>query len=447
MPMKTTPEQLFARLFALFMDENAKDKERENAKRKMDAWLKRHGKTGRDISAILVQAAADDAAAQPPPPPSDPRDGAQHPYTNPKFTPATLVEFGKYLEIKEHVSVIASLWVPFTHVYVRFATAPRVALISDGPECGKSTLLEISRVLSLRPNPDSFSTVAALDDFMSQGPGSLLYDDFDLLPVAVQRAMEEIWVHGYRRGPASKKSKMVGGKRKTIDLFAPMMAAGVERFLTQQPDSRTFNLELEHYTTKPELEWNVENEDAINDLNPIYSYLRNWAATVKLNNNPSMPPGIVGRPADNARGLLSVADSCGPEWGRRAREAVAFLHEKKKAEHPKITILRHGLVIFDRLGVDVIGSIRFNEELKRLDLPDAKWKHYRGPSGLGLGHPLEMYEQAQLLKMVDIVSDRVRPPGEKQCHGYKRVWFEQALRKHGPTAPNEPSRLRLITSD
>ena len=90
----------------------------------------------------------------------------------------------------------------------------------------------------------------------------------------------------------------------------------------------------------------------------------------------------------------------GPKWGRRARAALVFLLEKEKAERPEIAMLRHGLAIFDALELDQIKSTRFNQELKRLDLPDARWTRYRGPSGIEYAHPLEMHEQAFLLGQV-----------------------------------------------
>ena len=50
-----------------------------------------------------------------------------------------------------------------------------------------------------------------------------------------------------------------------------------------------------------------------------------------------------------------------------------FLLEKEKAERPQITMIRHGLVIFETLELDIIGSRQFNKELRQLDLPDARW--------------------------------------------------------------------------
>ena len=79
-------------MFANFMDKRLAQPFRDTAERMLDAWLERNGKSRADIPSILTQAAADDAAAQPPPPPSDPRDADPHPFDDPQFTPAGLVE-------------------------------------------------------------------------------------------------------------------------------------------------------------------------------------------------------------------------------------------------------------------------------------------------------------------------------------------------------------------
>ena len=122
-----------------------------------------------------------------------------------------------------------------------------------------------------------------------------------------------------------------------------------------------------------------------------------------------------------------------------------FLLEKEKVERPQITIIRHGLAIFDALQpeLDQIKSTRFNQELKRLDLPDAKWTRYRGPSGTEYAHPLEMHEQAALLDKVGIKSTQCRPPVGKQFRGYEarpvrggvgQAWFRGRLTTPAPPA-------------
>ena len=122
-------------------------------------------------------------------------------------------------------------------------------------------------------------------------------------------------------------------------------------------------------------------------------------------------------------------------------KAILFLLEKEQADRPHITIVRHGLAIFDALGVDQIGSVHFNAELKRLDLPDAKWSRYRGASGLDYAHPIAMHEQAALLQKAGIESVRLRFY-DGQRRGYRRAQFGEALRDE--LKPSRAGQLRLI---
>jgi hypothetical protein len=355
----------------------------------------------------------------------------------------------KYLTMTPRAAVIYSLWIVFTHVYTKFRIAPRVALVSEQPDSGKTTALDIARCLMFRPNPETLGTAAAIIDFLGQGPGTIGLDEVDYVEPEARRALQLIWNVGHKRG--AKRSLMVGGRRKLCNLHAPMIAAGIGSFLAPTQTSRTLILEMEPFTeaTKPAREFD-ENDSA--DLDAVYSYLHHWAASVKLNLKPPMPAGVIRRAADNMRGLLSIADSCGPDWGQRVREALAFLLEREKAERPQIIMVRHGLAILDAFG-DPIGSVRFNKELRRLDLPDARWTRYRGPSGTDYAHPIEMYEQAALLEKVGIKSETCWPTGKRErggsFKGYRRVQFEEAFRKHcapsdaGPGAPH----LHLVTSD
>jgi hypothetical protein len=104
-------------------------------------------------------------------------------------------------------------------------------------------------------------------------------------------------------------------------------------------------------------------------LDTVYAYLRNWARNVKLNLDPDTT-GLIHRFADNARGLLAVADSCGPEWGKLARDALMVFSDRERAEQPHFLIVKHGLAIFDALGLnqagDVISTVQFNRELRLL---------------------------------------------------------------------------------
>ena len=99
-------------------------------------------------------------------------------------------------------------------------------------------------------------------------------------------------------------------------------------------------------------------------------FLRTWAAKAELNPKPKLPPELVARDADNVRGLVAIADSCGGEWPRRAREAMLVLFEQQQAEDPVLAILQHGLVVIDEvIGQERVKTAEFDKELRRLDLP------------------------------------------------------------------------------
>jgi Protein of unknown function (DUF3631) len=444
---KLTPAQRFHNIFKRWMA-GATEAERATAEKKMDEWLAKNGKTRADISSIVAQAVADDLAANPPPPPpSDPRDGALHPFDDPAFTPAGLVEgiVKKYVTMQWHASVIYALWICFTHVYTRFEIAPRIALTSEEPDAGKSTARKIASHLVFRPNEESLGTAASIRDFLDQGPGTVLLDEVDHLDPEARLRLRRIFNLGHEHG--AKISLQDKGRRRLFNIYAPMLVAGIKGFLTPTMRSRSLALDMEPYseTTKPERRY---DHGAVEDLNAVYSFLRHWAAGAKLAADPEMPAGLLRRFADNVRGLISVADSCGREWGRIAREAVLVLSEQEKAKRPHIAILRHGLEIFSALELEQIASTKFNKELRRLDLPDARWTRYRGANGADYPHPLEMHEQAALLARAGIHSMRVRPPGERQCRGYKLNQFQHAWSEHGgapATDEGRRGRLRLIT--
>jgi hypothetical protein len=441
---KKTLAQNFQDIFRRWTNGSTPE-ERATGEKKADEWLKRQGKSRLDISAILAQAAADDAAAAPPPPPSDPRDTGPHPFNDPAFTVAGVVEgmIAKYVTMGVHERVIFALWTIFTHAHERFTIAPRIALVSEEPDSGKSVSLEIARKLVRRPNPEALGTGAAIADFLDDGPGTVLLDELDHAEPDAQRRLRLIWNLGHNVG--RRTSMMVKGRRKLLNIGAPMLAAGIGGFLASTQKSRTYTLDMEPYTNETRPERDFYAGDGVEDLDIVYSYLRQWANTARLDPKPTMPPGVIRRFADNARGLISIADSCGPRWAQHARAAVLHLLARETAERPHITIVRHGLVIFDALDLDMISSVRFNRELKHLDLPDARWTRYRGASGTDYAHPIAMHEQAALLGRADIRSVRCRPGGSRrQFRGYTLEQFEEAARKH--SSETTRGRLHLIVT-
>jgi hypothetical protein len=220
-------------------------------------------------------------------------------------------------------------------------------------------------------------------------------------------------------------------------------------FLGASQKSRAYLLEMTKFTAQTRPLKDFYAETAYPDLDAIYAYLRHWASEVKLNLKPSIPEDLLGRNADNLRGPLSVAATCGPEWYQRLCEAIRVLYVRERAERPEILLIRHGLAIFERLGVEQIEYKQFNKELRQLDLPDARWTRYRGPAGFHFAHALEPNEQGKLLQKVGIETKQLWTPGPREgatkFRGYTLGQFQEAWRIHGAVSPGRPAApLHLV---
>src|SRR5262249_54963267 len=157
--------------------------------------------------------------------------GTPHPYSGRRFSPADVVEhvIRRYVWMPEHVAVISTLWACFTHVYPRFAIAPRLALTSKHPNSGKSTLRKVVHHLVYRPNEAAISSGAVLRRFLDRGPGTGLLDEFNLIGPEARLELLRIWNLGHERG--EKISLMDKGRERLFDVHAPMLATGLGSFM------------------------------------------------------------------------------------------------------------------------------------------------------------------------------------------------------------------------
>jgi len=99
-----------------------------------------------------------------------------------------------------------------------------------------------------------------------------------------------------------------------------------------------------------------------------------------------------------------------------------------------------------------MSTVRFNRELRLLDLPDARWSRYRGAGGMAYPHPIRVPEQAALFRRKP---NRVtsfshwpagkRLPGTSSIKVYRRGDLEAALRRHEAAQERAGPRLRLVT--
>ena len=82
--------------------------------------------------------------------------------------------------------------------------------------------------------------------------------------------------------------------------------------------------------------------------------------------------------------------------GRSALARLVTLIREIADDQPKAIILRHGLLLFQRLEADVLEIGLFNRELHKLDEPGFDWNRYCSPTRFNRGeHPISVSEQSQ----------------------------------------------------
>jgi hypothetical protein len=91
-----------------------------------------------------------------------------------------------------YVHIIYAAWIVFTHVYPQFEIAPRVAMVSEEPDAGKSTARKVASHLVYRPNEEALGTAAAIRDYLDQGPGTILLDELDYLDADARRQLMKL---------------------------------------------------------------------------------------------------------------------------------------------------------------------------------------------------------------------------------------------------------------
>src|SRR5262249_53229705 len=106
-----------------------------------------------------------------------PRDGSQMTYC-----PLDLVEnfLRRYVSYpSEHALVAHVLWIAHAHMFDRFDTTPRLALMSAEKESGKSRALEVTALLVPKPVLSINASPAYIIRKISQGACTILFDEID----------------------------------------------------------------------------------------------------------------------------------------------------------------------------------------------------------------------------------------------------------------------------
>jgi hypothetical protein len=416
--------------------------ERERAREKLEALLQKLGKTWGDLPSLLAQevqaeeeAKAERAAAQGAT--YDPQTGEAVKPQNIPCIDLVYKILTLFLSLKEHEYVAMTLWILHTWIFDRFMCTPRLTFLSPASDCGKTTSMSMSEKLVARPEKSDNTTAAAIYWLLDQGPRTFLLDEMDNAELLHNAVLRSVITGGHRRGGAIRR--FIGGHSKRFSTFAPMALAAIN---THQPLpwpilSRSIIINMQRST--PPGRFDSTNTELTEALDSIRGQIWLWALPdLKLDLDPELPPGLRTRPRDNWLPLISIADSFGPAWGQRAREAaIAFAHSRRD-EDIGVVMLEDIRETFNAPWVDRLLGKALVERLHAI--PDAGWDEL----------PLTQARLAQILKPFGIKPKSVWPKERtrqsRSGKGYYREQFEAAWAAYceDDLPAQKTSKIRLL---
>jgi len=425
--------------------------ERENARDAIKRILEDHGYTWSDLLPLMsgashVGEAGSDTVDAPPWADVAERAGGPALRTAGEILERLLAVLTDHVELERHEVIAIALWVMHTFVFDKFTVTPRLLLESPVRGCGKTTVLVLLEALGRHSLRFDGVSPAGLFRLIERDHPTLLCDEVDTYGLKGDGGLRQVLNSGHRRGGRILRCTRDGG-RQQFSTFAPvaLAAIGTETLpLPLQQRSIVIHMKRTARTLKR------VDEATMSSLGPICSALHAWAKRAALNLDPEMPPELRNRAADNWRPLIAIADLCGDEYGRQAREAaIAMSGDTFLDEDPVVTLLKDIRGVFDARGVDRISS---RELVDTLVVPDdSPWVEWRGQNGEQQSHRLTQSELARLLRPFHIRPRSMWPEKRtldaKSTKGYQRQHFEEAWRAYCHPADARPQRAQLRVID
>jgi Protein of unknown function (DUF3631) len=327
--------------------------------------------------------------------------------------------FARYLVLSEGAAEILALWTLFTHFIEISPVAPRLAILSATPRCGKTTLLQMLILLARHPLPASNISPAVVYRLIQQEQPTLLIDEGDTF---LGPAFTGIINSGHTRTTAYVwRSAHDDFKPLRFSTFAAIAIAKIGK-LPPALEDRSFVIWMKRRRQDEKVE--RFRSDRTDDLLRLKRMALRWAADNKdkvAAVDPDIPEGLNDRAADNWRILLAVADVAGGHWSHTAR-GVALLVAGGKEDSSKLTALLHDIHdIFDERRVDRLTSQEICLALASLD--HRPWGEING------GRMITPIQLAARLEPLGIRPKVMRIDG-KTPRGYERSQFDDAFARY-----------------
>jgi 5S rRNA maturation endonuclease (ribonuclease M5) len=346
-------------------------------------------------------------------------------------------------------SCTVALYVAHTWAFHAFEVTPYLHVRSAEKRSGKTTLLELLRLLCRFPLLQASCTAAALFRSIDEvEPPTILFDEVQDLFVKgadeSQRELRALLHAGYRVGGNVRRCVGEGAGLGVADfpVFSPKVLAGVGDLPDMLAD-RSIPIQLKRKPKGAKVE-RFRRRDADAAAQDLVRRLGLWgygsAAVIEdlRARRPALPEALNDRQQDTAEPLLAIAEAAGGAWPDRARAAVVELHAAATPQDSAgVLLLRHVRDEFTLSGEvgDDGARTPFEKPLDRLttarllvllcERDDGPWPVWWGEAVAAGNFRGPASRLAKLLKPYDIEPKQLRL-GDSNERGYERAAFEES---------------------
>lgn len=338
---------------------------------------------------------------------------------------AVVRQVRRHVALPAHGDIVLALWLVHTHFIESLRFTPYLWLTSPTKQCGKTTVLELCELLSLRPWRLSNPTGAAMFRVIQEERPTLLLDEIDTVSGPRLEDLTGILNDGFQAG--GKVARCVGDNHdvKTFSVFSAKALAGIGTTLQDATRSRCIRLPMARATG-----------DALAGLTTLRTdRAEQWASPLRAqiarlsddtraqladamqdDTAVPMPTGIDGRDAQCWEPLLAIADLGGPAWAADARAACVALVTARRVEDDgdvRVRLLRNVRAYFTEHRTDAATSKALIAWL--VEDESRGWAEYRG-------RELTPESLARLLKPFTVA-----PVKRREGSDTARVWLRSSL--------------------
>jgi len=348
--------------------------------------------------------------------------------------------FSRYVVLPPGGADTAALWTLHCHSFPAWTISPTLALVSPEKRFGKTTALEVLTYLAPRPLPASSITAAVVFRAVEKYQPTLIIDEADSFLHGADE-LRGILNSSHRKSLATSL-RAVGedNEVRAFRTWAPRAIALIGRLPDTLAD-RSVVLPMRRKKKGERVE-RLRLDRIADELEPLRRAAWTWGqANVETlrEADPVVPDELHDRGADNWRPLLAIADLCGGDWPRRAREAARrFSGETDDEDSARVLLLGDLRELFEDRDVEQLASAEIVDELaKREDRPWPEWRD---------GKPLTKRGLAKLLAPFHV---RPKPIwiGQKTRRGYERDSFTDLWERYLPPTQVQGPQGRIQDND